>query len=161
MDKDLLRKEQQLYDEWLERQPPAVEKQPYFPPPQSSRGGHPTRRNKQKTRDHPVGVLRVIRPRLRRLRNANNGGPNRVRRSGRTVVKASAETERASRTFSRVADAVVSSAESVGDGFKTTKITFRGNPPDRGRRLDEIEVSDELLDADPEKNRSSVVKTLT
>ncbi|GMF59262.1 unnamed protein product [Phytophthora fragariaefolia] len=70
MDKDLLRKEQQLYDEWLERQPPAVEKQPYFPPPQRSRGGHPTRRNKQKTRDHPFGVLRVIRPRLRRLRNS-------------------------------------------------------------------------------------------
>ncbi|GMF45677.1 unnamed protein product [Phytophthora fragariaefolia] len=36
--------------------------------------------------------------------------------------------------------------------WQTTKIAVRGNPPDRGRRLDEIEVSDEVLDADPEKN---------
>ncbi|GMF54542.1 unnamed protein product [Phytophthora fragariaefolia] len=36
MDKDLLWKEQQLYDEWLEREPPAVEKQPY-PPTKISR----------------------------------------------------------------------------------------------------------------------------
>ncbi|GMF20058.1 unnamed protein product [Phytophthora fragariaefolia] len=70
MDTSLLRKEQHLYDEWLERQPPAVEKRLCHPP----------------------------------------------------------------------------------TNHKTTTVEARGNPLDRGRRREEIEVGDELLDADPEEN---------
>ncbi|GMF24270.1 unnamed protein product [Phytophthora fragariaefolia] len=84
--------------------------------------------------------------------NSNDGAPSRVRGSGRNLVEVSAETERGTGTFSRVTDAVVSSAESVDGNLKTTKIEVRGNPPYRGRRSEEIDVGDELLDADPETN---------
>ncbi|GMF49827.1 unnamed protein product [Phytophthora fragariaefolia] len=165
------------YRDW-QRQPSAVEKQPYSPPhtkiarrtpdsaQQTKDEGSPSRGSEGYSASvetatqlvqNQVDSSRVDRDQANSAKssiklNSNSGGPSRVRRSGRTVVKASAETESASRTFSRVADAVVSSAESVDDSFKPTKITVRGNPPNRGRRLDEIKVSDELLDADPEKN---------
>ncbi|GMF47134.1 unnamed protein product [Phytophthora fragariaefolia] len=37
IDKDRLRKERQLYDEWMERQPPAVERRVYSPPTKIAR----------------------------------------------------------------------------------------------------------------------------
>ncbi|GMF38680.1 unnamed protein product [Phytophthora fragariaefolia] len=170
MDKDLLRQEQQLYDEWLERQPPAVERRPYSPPTkiarrtpdsaqstrQTNEEGSPSRGSEgySASAETPTRLIqnevdpsRVDRGHANSAKssiklNSNNGAPSRVRRSGRNLVEASAKKESANRTFSRVADAVVSSAESIDSGFKTTKTTVRGNPPDRGRRLDEIEQTD-------------------
>ncbi|GMF40027.1 unnamed protein product [Phytophthora fragariaefolia] len=180
MDKDLLRKEQQLYDEWRERQPPVVGRRPYSPHTKIARRTPDSAQSTRQTKDegspirgpegysasaetpprliqNEVDPSRVDRGHANSAKssiklNSNNGAPSRVRRSGRNLGEASAEKERANRTFSRVADALVSSAELVDSGIKATKTTVRGNPPDRGRRLDEIEVSDELLDADPEKN---------
>ncbi|GMF52074.1 unnamed protein product [Phytophthora fragariaefolia] len=54
----------------------------------------------------------------------------------------------------RVPEAVVNSAESVDTKPKATRVKLRGNPPDRGRCEEEIDVNDELLDADPEENMS-------
>ncbi|GMF56526.1 unnamed protein product [Phytophthora fragariaefolia] len=58
------------------------------------------------------------------------------------------------RTLSRVPEAVVNSTESVDGNPKATRVEVRGNPPDRGRCEEEIDVNNELLDADPEENMS-------
>ncbi|GMF58924.1 unnamed protein product [Phytophthora fragariaefolia] len=154
MDKDLLRKEQQLYDEWLERQPPTNDEGTLSRGPEGSSDSAETatRLIQNETdpsrvdRQHANSVISCLKL------NSNGGAPSRVRGSGRNLVEVSAETENENRTFSRVTDAVVSSAESVDGNLKTTKIEVRDNPPDRGRRPEDIEVGDELLNADPEKN---------
>ncbi|GMF34607.1 unnamed protein product [Phytophthora fragariaefolia] len=81
IDKDLLRKERQLYDERMERQPPAIE----------------------------------------------HGS-------------------------SRVLASTVDSAESAENNLVAPRVEKRGNPPDRGKQTGEINVSDDMLDDDPEEN---------
>ncbi|GMF53777.1 unnamed protein product [Phytophthora fragariaefolia] len=98
IDKDLLGKERQLYDEWIERQPPAVEL--------------------LETSDGLVGP----------------------------VVSLTRDEDGSSRVLA----SAVNSAESAENDLVAPRVEKRGNPPDRGRQTGEI--SDDMLDGDPEKN---------
>ncbi|GMF56370.1 unnamed protein product [Phytophthora fragariaefolia] len=78
--------------------------------------------------------------------NSDGGAPRRVRESDGNWVEVPAETENENRH-----NCARNSAELVDGILTTTKIEVRGNPPDRGRRPEEIEVGDKLLVADPEE----------
>ncbi|GMF52143.1 unnamed protein product [Phytophthora fragariaefolia] len=142
IDKDLLRKERQLYDEWMERQPPAVERRAYFPPIKIARRpeGDDRSRRGENSADAVSGPREMIAA-LRRVREASDGldGP---------VVSLTQDEDGSN----RVPASTVDSAESAENNLVEPRVEKRGNPPDRGRQTGEINVSDDMLDDDPEKN---------
>ncbi|GMG17541.1 unnamed protein product [Phytophthora fragariaefolia] len=140
--KDLLRKERQLYDEWMERQPPAVERRTYSPPTKIARrpeGNERSRRGENSA--NAVSGTREMTAALRRVLEASDGldGP---------VVSLTRDEDGSSRVLASTVD----SAESAENNLVAPRVEKRGNPPDRGKQTGEINVSDDMLDDDPDEN---------
>ncbi|GMF35750.1 unnamed protein product [Phytophthora fragariaefolia] len=140
IDKGLLRKERQLYDEWMERQPPAVERRAYSPPTkiarrQSGKTGNADGENCGQTVNLASGPEAVT------LLETSDGldGP---------VVSLTRDEDGSCRVLA----SAVNSAESEEGNLVAPRVENRGNPPDRGRQTGEINGSDDMLDVDPEKN---------
>ncbi|GMF53921.1 unnamed protein product [Phytophthora fragariaefolia] len=134
IDKDLLRKERQLYGEWMERHPPAVE----------LTRGRPEADDRSRRGENSADAVsepREMTAALRRVLETSDGldGP---------VVSLT----RLEDGSSRVLASAVNSAESAENDLVAPRVEKRGNPPDRGRQTGEINVSDDMLDDDPEKN---------
>ncbi|GMF32593.1 unnamed protein product [Phytophthora fragariaefolia] len=142
IDKDLLRKERQLYDEWMERQPPAVERRAYSPPTKIARRpeGDDRSRRGENTAD-AVPEPREMTAAIRRVLETSDG------LNGAVVSLTRDEDD-----SSRVLASAVNSAESAESDLVAPRIEKRETPPDRGRQTGEINVSDVMLDVDPEKN---------
>ncbi|GMG18064.1 unnamed protein product [Phytophthora fragariaefolia] len=153
MDKDLLRKEQKLYDEWLERQPPAVERRRYPPPTKIAQRMHhsaesATRLTKAKgaPRRVPVPFLNSAEMAMQLSRgergpsrvkgtlansvrsssglNNDDGVLSRVRESKVNSTRVPTRKDISERTLSRVPEAVVNSTESVDGNPKATRVAI-------------------------------------
>ncbi|GMG17443.1 unnamed protein product [Phytophthora fragariaefolia] len=166
IDKDLLRKERQLYDEWMERQPQRSSAGLILPQPRS----------------HDDRLERLVTRTARTMANGpeavTRGRPEADARSRRGENSADAVSESREMTAalhrvfetsdgldgpvisltgdedgsSRVLASAVKSAESAEGDLVAPRVEKRGNPPDRGRQTGDINVSDDMLDVDPEKN---------
>ncbi|GMF39169.1 unnamed protein product [Phytophthora fragariaefolia] len=172
IDKDRLRKERQLYDEWMERQPPAVERRAYSPPtkvarrppgkagntdgenyglavklvsgPEAVTRGRPEADDRSRRGENSadaVSELREMTPALRRVLKTSDG-------LDEPLVSLTQDEDGSS----RVQHSAVSSAESVEVDPAALRVEKRGNPPGQGQQAGEINVSDDMLDFDPEKS---------
>ncbi|GMF21128.1 unnamed protein product [Phytophthora fragariaefolia] len=170
--KDLLRKERQLYDEWMERQPPAVELRAYSPPTKIARRP-PGKAGNADGENYGQAVKLVSGPEA-----VTRGRPEADNRSRRGENSADAVSEPREMTAAlhrvletsdgldeplvsltqdedgsgRALNSAVNSAESVEGDPAAPRLEKRGSPPDRGRQTKEINVRDDMLDVDPEQN---------